>query len=108
MIAKRSPHMPMFTKMQRIQMIQLLSRTFLNQKNCGTQTLPQNIISHHTHQNGPKQRFRNVNASYGLFEYQAMKNSWAYENATIMPQPIITLHIAWMCSFLMMCCRLNR
>src|SRR5262245_25155576 len=40
-------------------------------------------------------------------EYQAMKNSTAYEPPTIMPNPSIILHIASMCASLMMWFRLK-
>src|SRR4051812_44301330 len=50
----------------------------------------------------------NANDSNVLPEYQAMKNSVPYARPTIMPVASMMRHIAWMCSCLMMCCRLNR
>ena len=46
MITKRSNHMPMFTKIETTNMIGMLVRSFLNQKNCGEITLQLIIIQY--------------------------------------------------------------
>src|SRR3954465_4272161 len=107
MITNRSNHMPMLMKMQRIQINTLLFLTQLDQKNCGMSTL-QLTIAKEARQNGPNAGLMNVKISNGLPEYQAMKNSLAYARPTIMPVASMMRHIAWMCAWVMMCCRLNR
>src|SRR5882672_3680024 len=107
MITNRSNHMPMLMQMQSTQISTLLLRTHLLQKNCGISTLLP-TISTYAHQNGPNARDTNANFSNGLPEYHAMKNSIPYASPTIMPVASMIRHIAWMCSCLMMCCRLNR
>ena len=43
-MTNRSNHMPMFTRIERINTMNMLVRIFLNQKNCGTTTLQVIIV----------------------------------------------------------------
>ena len=72
----RSNHMPMFARIETMNTAIRLCRTFLNQKSCGTIAL--NIsIAHPPYQYCPNNRCQNVQRSYGLPLYQAMKYSIA-------------------------------
>src|SRR6476646_9134500 len=77
MMTKRSNHMPMLMKMLITNITGMLVRSFFDQKSWGEITL-QVIIDQYAHQSGPVARLMNTYFSYGLPEYQAMKNSIAY------------------------------
>ena len=76
MITNRSNHMPIFTKMARINDARSDVRIFLDQNNCGAIRL-QVIIVQYAHQYGPKARLMKAKPSYGFALYHAMKNSIA-------------------------------
>src|ERR1019366_464449 len=76
MMTKRSNHMPMLIMMETTNMTAMFVRIFLNQKSCGMKTL-QVISGPYAQAEGPNARFTNVKRSYGLPEYQEMKNSIA-------------------------------
>ena len=63
MITKRSNHIPMFTKMEMINVASTLVLIFLNQKSCGVITLHV-IMLQYAHQYGPKALFMNAYDSY--------------------------------------------
>src|SRR5437868_2476339 len=90
MMTKRSNHMPMFTKIEMTNMNGTFVRSFFDQKNCGESTL-QEIIVQYAHAYGPIARLMNVKRSYGLPEYQAMKNSMPYAYPTMDPVKRMTL-----------------
>ena len=78
MMTKRSNHIPMLTKSETTNITGMLVPHLLNQKSCGTITL-QRHHPVHAHQYGPDGAVvGSAYISYGLPEYQAMKNSIAY------------------------------
>src|SRR4051812_22195016 len=78
MITNRSNHIPELANVAMMNTNHRFVRSRFDHMNCGAITLQDTIVQN-VHANGPSARFMNVNCSYRLPLYQAMKNSIEYE-----------------------------